>query len=382
MHLVVLFILRTQPIQNLDRIFGVGRIHNNRLEAAFERSILFDILAIFVDGGCPNALEFTTGKSRLKDVARIQASFGTARAHNRMEFIDEQNNGTVDTLKFRNESLHAFLELSAVLGTGHHGGHIERHHTLVHQEFRNLLLDNLLSEPLDNRRLTDTRFADERRVVLLAAAKNLDQAFNFTATADNRIEFSLLRKRSQVATEMIQNRSLGAGLATNLLTRIATALIDKASVIAIVGAIRRSLPIHRLSLDLQQSRFKILVGDTKRRKRTRRRRFRLLQNGKHQVFRANVLVAFFFGNLCRIKKGSLATCRKRKERPVGIPHGHNSTVSRQRTLDIFAQFIKVHLKRHQGLGGKSGIFTDKPQQQMFRRYAVAAQVPSRNACRL
>ena len=139
--------------------------------------------------------------------------------------------------------------------------------------------DDLLCESLNNRRLTDARFADERRVVLLAAAKNLNQAFDFAATADNRVKFTLLGERRQVATEMIQNRSLGTGLATNLLACIATALVDKATVITIIGTISRSLTIHGLVLDLLQGRIKILVSNAKCRKCTRGRRFALLQNG-------------------------------------------------------------------------------------------------------
>ena len=181
---------------------------------------------------------------------------------------------------------------------------------------------------------------------------------------------------------MIQNRSLGTGLATNLLACIATALVDKATVITIIGTISRSLTIHGLVLDLLQGRIKILVSNAKCRKCTRGRRFALLQNGKHQVFRANVLVPFFLRDLCCIKKSRLATCRKIEDCPMRHADGHNATVTRQRALHRFTEFVQIDLKRHQGLGRKSGIFTDKPQQQVFSRYAVTTQVAGRNTSRL
>ena len=203
MHLMMLFVLRAQPFQNLDGIFGIGRIHNNRLEAAFERGILLDILAVFVNRRRTNALEFTTGKRRLENIGSVKATFRTSSPNNRMEFIDKENHRIIDALEFHDKALHAFFELSTILSTGHHGGHVKRHHALVHQEFRNFLLDNLLRETFDNRRLTDTRFTDEGRIIFLATAKNLNQAFDFTATTNNRIKLTLLGKRRQVATEMI-----------------------------------------------------------------------------------------------------------------------------------------------------------------------------------
>ena len=262
MHLVVLLVLRTESFQNLDRIFRIRRIHDNRLEAAFKRGILLDVLAVFIDRRGTDALEFATSERRLKDVAGIKATFGAARAHNRMEFVDKENHRIIDALEFHNQALHAFFELAAVLGARHHGSHVERHHALVHQEFRNLLLDNLLCKAFDNRRLAHARFTDKRRVVLFAAAKNLDQAFNFATTPDNRVELALLGKRRQVATEVIENRSLGAALATHLLARVTTATLPHKAVIAIhaLALFARRLAVHGLTLDLLQSTFKIFVS--------------------------------------------------------------------------------------------------------------------------
>ena len=60
MHLVVLLVLRAESLENLDGIFRIGRIHENRLEAAFQGRILLDILAVFVNRRRADALEFST----------------------------------------------------------------------------------------------------------------------------------------------------------------------------------------------------------------------------------------------------------------------------------------------------------------------------------
>ena len=171
---------------------------------------------------------------------------------------------------------------------------------------------------------------------------------------------------------MIQNRRLGTGLSTHLLTRIATALIRKAIVIfGIFTVFARGLTVHRLTLYLLQRTFKIFISYAEGRKSARRRRFGLLQNGKHQMFGTNVLVAFFLGNLSRIKKSGFAASRKRKQCTMGIAHSHNATVRRKGTLNVFAQLIQIDFKGAQSFGGKAGIFANKAEQQVFSRYAVA-----------
>ena len=174
MHVVMLFILRAQTIENLDGIFDRRRIHNNRLEAAFKSRVLFDVLAVFIKSRSTNALEFATCKSGLKDVRRIEAAFGTAGSYNRVEFIDKENHGIAHALEFHDESLHAFFKLTSILCTSDHSGNIKSYHALVREQIRNLALHNLESQAFNNRGLTHARFANERRVVLFAAAKNLD----------------------------------------------------------------------------------------------------------------------------------------------------------------------------------------------------------------
>ena len=96
------------------------------------------------------------------------------------------------------------------------------------------------------------------------------------------------------------------------------------------------------------------------------------------MFRTNVLVAFFFGNFSGIKESRLATSRKREQCTVSIAHGHNAAVRRKGTLHVFAQLIQIDFEGTQGFGSKAGIFADKAEQQVFGRYAVAAQIASRN----
>ena len=227
-----------------------------------------------------------------------------------MQFVDEEDHGIAHALELHDKALHAFLELAAVLGTRNHRRHVERHDALVRKQVGNLLLYNLLRKALDNRSLANARFTDKRRVVLLATAKNLDQAFDFRFTPDNRVELACTRHRGEVTTEVVENRSLGAGTATRVALRLERTL-------DIVGLFGGNAIVATV-LELVQHLLEILERHVERGERSRSRGIRLLQDGKHQMFRTDVLVAFHLGNLGRIEKDRLGLGRKREQASTGI----------------------------------------------------------------
>ena len=49
-------VLVAQALQDLDRVLGGGRVDDDRLEAAFERAVLFYVFAEFVQRGGADAL--------------------------------------------------------------------------------------------------------------------------------------------------------------------------------------------------------------------------------------------------------------------------------------------------------------------------------------
>ena len=65
-----------------------------------------------------------------------------------------------------------------------------------------------LGQALDDGRLADARFAQQHRVVLLPAAEDLDDAFDFVLAADDRIELAFAGQFGQVAAEAVQRRGL------------------------------------------------------------------------------------------------------------------------------------------------------------------------------
>ena len=109
----------------------------------------------------------------------------------------------------------------------------------------------------------------------------------------------------------------------------------------------------------------------------------MLENGEHQMFRANILVAFVFRQFGRIEQNSLGAGRKREEAPTLITtNGHQPTIRGERPLDSFTQITQVHLERTERLGSISRFFSHKAKQQVFNGDAVAAQVMGGHTGRL
>ena len=58
-HLMVRFIAVTQAFHDAHSLFFGGLTNSDRLETAFERTVFFQVLAVFINGSCTNNLNFT-----------------------------------------------------------------------------------------------------------------------------------------------------------------------------------------------------------------------------------------------------------------------------------------------------------------------------------
>ena len=88
-HAMVHFVAFAQSTKDGDGIFHRGRLNQYRLEAALQRRVLLDMLAVFVQRGGPYAVQFSTGEHRLEHVARVRGPLCLSSPHNRVHFIDE-----------------------------------------------------------------------------------------------------------------------------------------------------------------------------------------------------------------------------------------------------------------------------------------------------
>ena len=194
-HLIALL----EAPQNRDRVFDRGLIHKHLLKAPLQRRVLFDVLAVLIEGGGTDAAQLTTGQHWFEQVAGIHGAAGRTGTHHGVDLIDEQHNLPLRGGHLLEHGLEPLLKLAAVFGPGDQRAHVEGDQLAVLQGLGHITVDDALGQTLHNRGFTHAGFANQHRIVLGAAAENLDGAANLLIAANDRIELALPGRRREIA---------------------------------------------------------------------------------------------------------------------------------------------------------------------------------------
>ena len=112
-HVVVRFVALFEAAQDGDGVFDVGLADVDDLEAAFERCILFDVLAVLVQRGCADGTQFAAGKRRLEHVAGVDGAFGCAGTDEGVQLVDEEDDLAVGLFDLFEHGFEPVFELAA-----------------------------------------------------------------------------------------------------------------------------------------------------------------------------------------------------------------------------------------------------------------------------
>ena len=200
----MLLVALAQAAQDRDRVLDGRLADEDRLEAPLERGVLLDVLAVLVEGRRADRVQLAAREHRLEHVRGVHRALGRARADDRVQLVDEQDDLAGRVGDLLEDRLEALLELAAVLRAGHERAEVERDDPLVLQALRHVAAHDALGEPLDDGRLADARLADEHRVVLGPRGEDLDDAADLLVAADDRVELALPGERRQVAAVLLE----------------------------------------------------------------------------------------------------------------------------------------------------------------------------------
>ena len=179
-----------QPLHDLDGILNRGLVDIDLLEAAHQRPVLLEELTVFLVGCRSDAADGSRRQRRLEQVGRIhRATRGGTCTNHGVNFIDEHDRAG-HLLDFLDHLLEAFLEIAAITRSGEQRPHVERKDRAVLQHFGNIALDDALGQAFSDGRLADTGVAHIERVVLGAAAQDLNGAVDLGLPADQRINLA------------------------------------------------------------------------------------------------------------------------------------------------------------------------------------------------
>ena len=203
-HAVVNLVPVPQSSQDTDRIFNSRLSYDHRLEPTLECGVLFDVLAILIQRGRTNGVQFAARQHRFQHVRGVHRALGGPGPNDGVELVDEQYDlalGVCDLLEHR---LQAFLELAAILRARYQRSHVERHDPFVLEPLGHVAADDAAGQALDDRGLPDTGFADQHGIVLRAAGEDLNDTPDFFVPADDRIERAFTGELGQVAAVAFQ----------------------------------------------------------------------------------------------------------------------------------------------------------------------------------
>ena len=204
-HLVALL----QAAQDANGVFHRRLPHVHLLEAALQRGVLLDVLAVLIQRGRAHKAQLTAGEQRLDHVARIHRRVaGGTGAHYGVQLVDERDDLPVGLLDLVQHGLQPLLELAAELRAGDHGTQIQRDQRLALEGLGHVARDDAPRQALNDRGLAHTRLTDEHRVVLGAAGQHLHHATDLRITPDDRVDLALARTRGQVGGVLRQRLEL------------------------------------------------------------------------------------------------------------------------------------------------------------------------------
>ena len=208
-YIVVGLIFGLDVVENRYRLLGRSRLYHHLLEATFEGTVLLYVDAVFIESSGSDALQLPAGKGRLQHIGGVHLSLGISCAYDSVYLVDEQNDILI-LRQFGKNRLDTLLEFAAVFGAGDERRHVECDHTLVEEHARDLVIDDAEGQALDYGRLAHARFANQHRIILLAAAENLGQTLDLGLTPDDRVKLAGRGCLGHVVTEFVKHRSIGA----------------------------------------------------------------------------------------------------------------------------------------------------------------------------
>ena len=209
---------------------------------------------------------------------------------------------------------------------------------------RHVAVGDALRQALDDGRLAHARLADQHRIILGAAAKNLNDALDFAVAAHQRIELAFERRLRQVPAELRQQRSLLRAIHRHFLA----------------GAARQFLA--------QSGKPQPALGQNLRAKA-----LLLAQDAQQQMLGAHVLVPQALGFLGREIQNALALLAQRHFHRRG-----DALANRDARFDLLANGLDRAV-RAQKAAGQRLVLAHQAEQQMLgldvRAAVLAGLVP-------
>ncbi|CDB87090.1 putative uncharacterized protein [Firmicutes bacterium CAG:170] len=160
--------------------------HHDRPEAAFERGVLFDILPVFCQRRRADHLKLAPTQRRLEQIRCVDRALRASGADQRVHLVHKKDNIPAAADLSQNVA-DTLLKFAAVFRSRQHARHIQAEQALCPQRLRDVPGSDPLRESLHNGRFPDARFADQRRIVLVFPAQDLQDGRYLLLAPNHRV---------------------------------------------------------------------------------------------------------------------------------------------------------------------------------------------------
>src|SRR5947209_19158268 len=99
------FVALPETAQNRDRVLDRWLIDQHRLETPLQGRILLNVLAVFIEGRGPDAVQLATGQHRLEKIAGVHCAFRLAGTNDGVQLVDEEDDVTLSGLDLLEDRL-------------------------------------------------------------------------------------------------------------------------------------------------------------------------------------------------------------------------------------------------------------------------------------
>ena len=111
------------PHQNINGFRDSWLINENRLEAPLQGRIAFNVLAILIQGGSSDTLQFPPRQGWLQDVGCVNRAASRTSSNKHVEFVNEED--TLRVFDLFDDLFQPFLKLATVHGASHQGAYVQ-----------------------------------------------------------------------------------------------------------------------------------------------------------------------------------------------------------------------------------------------------------------
>ena len=149
-------------------------------------------------------MQLAPGQHGLEQVACVHCAIGLTGTHDGVQLIDEEDDFALALLHLVQHALQAFLELAAVLCTGHQSTHVQAEHGAVLQVFGHIATHDALRQTLGDGGFTNAGLTDQAGVVFGLTGQDTDHIADLLISTNDGVQFLLAGKFHQILAVLLQ----------------------------------------------------------------------------------------------------------------------------------------------------------------------------------